>query len=573
MNIICIFLNTFVWLILLFSFKTLNVEKKEKNFYSIIILITILIGASGYYFSLHVRKVIYFWDSSNYYSIQLWTNKLTGFSLKQALKEILHSFWYDDYNCFICLFLLTPFQVFKVRTVNMYIALYYCVINIPVLVSIALVLIKCINIFGVVNKRRIFLLGYIGCAALPLIHKAALDGQPDIWGLLFCFLLIFYTMDYDFCELQLWRWTLFIILTGMLILTRRWYLFWIVGFWIGICFRVVLTNKCLLMKTKNFFIFGIIGGVIIGGCLYPLWKKILLNNYAMDYSFYNIGGLSYEFSSQIHYLGALISFILIILCFSGVINKKTRIHMLSVILCWGIAIALFTRIQNAGVHQSLIFLCCYIYIVFLGLCSREWKKSAFSVAFCLASLLNLMMAISENNFYGIFSDISLKPIERNDYEDIGIVYQFISKRVTSEKESLYIIPHGSRYNPDVFRNYVAPGTLTEYIVYGSAVSGVHSFPKSFCTAKYIITCDPLDDLDTSEKSIVKLLNESLIYLIQQGKFRLVKKFEFKNGTVFYCYERIVGVDNQEIDYLEEKFEHLSKIYPERWEKIMEGLRI
>ena len=87
-----------------------------------------------------------------------------------------------------------------------------------------------------------------------------------------------------------------------------------------------------------------------------------------------------------------------------------------------------------------------------------------------------------------------------------------------------------------------------------------------------MTCDPLDDLTSEQDSIVKTLNQSLQYLTERGKFVLAQQFAFQNGTVFYCYERVEPVDNEEIDYLEQQFTTLSDRYPDRWEEILEEIR-
>ena len=65
--------------------------------------------------------------------------------------------------------------------------------------------------------------------------------------------------------------------------------------------------------------------------------------------------------------------------------------------------------------------------------------------------------------------VDLKPVVREDYEDISEVYGFIQEQVVDQEERMHIIPHGSVYNPDTFRNFEAPETLASYIPYGSAV--------------------------------------------------------------------------------------------------------
>ena len=87
-----------------------------------------------------------------------------------------------------------------------------------------------------------------------------------------------------------------------------------------------------------------------------------------------------------------------------------------------------------------------------------------------------------------------------------------------------------------------------------------------------MTCDPLDDLTSEPNSIVKTLDHALQYLTERGKFVLARQFAFQNGTVFYCYERVEPVDNEEIDYLEQQFAALSDRYPDRWEEILEEIR-
>lgn len=146
---------------------------------------------------------------------------------------------------------------------------------------------------------------------------------------------------------------------------------------------------------------------------------------------------------------------------------------------------------------------------------------------------------------------------------------FIDTNVT-EENTMYIIPHGEKYNPDIFRNFNLPEKIDNKIAYGSAILGTHTFPVEFLTSKYILTCDPIDDSDQSPTSIVKNLDTALNHLKEEGKFKLVKRFEFSNGYVFECYERVESTDLEEINYLKDVFRYQSERFPDMFEGILNG---
>lgn len=155
-----------------------------------------------------------------------------------------------------------------------------------------------------------------------------------------------------------------------------------------------------------------------------------------------------------------------------------------------------------------------------------------------------------------------------------MVQQNVSASITSgiywHYDTMYIIPHGKTYNPDTFRNYKAPGTMEDKVAYGSCVLGTHSFPTEFLSARYVMTCTPIDDLDTGGNTIVKNLDRALARLKSEGKFRLIRTFELSSGYTFYVYERTVKTDSEEIAYLKDLFWLQSSRYPEDFEGVLDS---
>lgn len=74
---------------------------------------------------------------------------------------------YDDYNCFICLFCVLPFQVLKTHTVDTYIGLYYCLLVIPTSLAMGLCLARLLEVFEVQSRRMDICVGICGGGMLP----------------------------------------------------------------------------------------------------------------------------------------------------------------------------------------------------------------------------------------------------------------------------------------------------------------------------------------------------------------------------------------------------------------------
>ena len=207
-----------------------------------------------------------------------------------------------------------------------------------------------------------------------------MKGQPDILGVMFCFLLIFYICDYEFEQIEICRWGILILLTEMLIMTRRWYLFWIVAFWISNGLRVLwCSREKLLVRFRNLALFGSAGIVIVGGSLFRFWKRILCDNYAADYSFYNNGGLRTEWKTQFAYMGYVGALVIMIALLLALVTHKTRKTAAVVALNFLLAIIYADpECGRASVFDLLMLLSCNRVFGML-LC----EKDIFGVGCCV----------------------------------------------------------------------------------------------------------------------------------------------------------------------------------------------
>ena len=123
-------------------------------------------------------------------------------------------------------------------------------------------------------------------------------------------------------------------ITFLLAITRRWYIFWIIGYYISYAIVLVLAPLCkkdITMVKKvviNGLQFAIFACLVLTVMLFPIIKKTILANYAVNYSAWDLGGISAEINLQFHHLGIIAIVICIIGMVYGLINKNSSFNFL-----------------------------------------------------------------------------------------------------------------------------------------------------------------------------------------------------------------------------------------------------
>lgn len=240
------------------------------------------------------RKFIYYWDYSNYFNIHLDYLNRIGNNFKTAFEFLRTSFLFHDYTCFINFFLTLPYT-FGDKSLDSFI--FSISVNIVPYILIAVsIYIK--TLFMKVNRNTelleiSYLCFMITFLVMPLFHRTILYGQPDAFGLIFIFLLLSISNVYEFSEKDIGFFLIFFFLTLALMLTRRWYLYWIVGYYTSLFLQVVRKNVYDRNGNyvKNFMVFGTVSGMAGILIFNPLIVRIIQYGYSERYNFYLVGGV------------------------------------------------------------------------------------------------------------------------------------------------------------------------------------------------------------------------------------------------------------------------------------------
>lgn len=549
-----------------------------------------------FYWTLGSRTFLYYWDYVNYilkqYNAEAAFAQSTGAGFRFLLDSIT-----EDYTNFITLFTEFPFCL-SGKTGDDYAFCQVFSVLPSLLVLLAGLTVKVGRMLRVKNRFWYFLIGFSWCATFPFVRMSAVLGQPDWFGLIFAFMLMLLTLDYRFDGIDLPRYLLIFAATAGIILTRRWYLYFVVGY----CFAYVLllaVSSIRLAKDGQpsravhrmvrLVVFGLCAAGAMVLLLLPMVRKILSFDYAGRYSYYNFGGITLELAAQTLRIG-LLNFILI-----GMGLWFATKRRLPALPCLAgtellVSLVLFTRVQNTGSHQMLLFMPGWLLLFLVGsaaLADGLKKHTAvklcywgFTMVFAVSVRCSPLTTVALPGF--VVDHFPLKAVsefvrldkltyDRTDAAQIQRVDDWIDAHCDAEKgEFAYMIPHDMLYNSDIFQYAALPDIqLQGKLAAGISIPGTHEFPVRFFEAKYVLTAEPLPQTFVSGGELSGRWN-ALFCAARDEHFTQAASFDMGNGTVFTVWERTEPADRTEVEYYLDAFAQEDALYPEMFSQVAEA---
>lgn len=549
-----------------------------------------------FYWTLGSRTFLYHWDYANYILKQYHAEAAFAQSTGAGFRFLLDSIT-EDYTSFITLFTEFPFCL-SGKTGDDYAFCQVFSVLPSLLVLLAGLTVKVGRMLRVKNRFWYFLIGFSWCATFPFVRMSAVLGQPDWFGLIFAFMLMLLTLDYRFDGIDLPRYLLIFAATAGIILTRRWYLYFVVGY----CFAYVLllaVSSIRLAKDGQpsravhrmvrLVVFGLCAAGAMVLLLLPMVRKILSFDYAGRYSYYNFGGITLELAAQTLRIG-LLNFILIGmgLWFAA----KRRLPALPCLAGAELlaSLVLFTRVQNTGSHQMLLFVPGWLLLFLVGsaaLADGLKKHTAvklcywgFTMVFAVSVRCSPLTTVALPGF--VVDHFPLKAVsefvrldkltyDRTDAAQIQRVDDWIDAHCDAEKgEFAYMIPHDMLYNSDIFQYAALPDIqLQGKLAAGISIPGTHEFPVRFFEAKYVLTAEPLPQTFVSGGELSGRWN-ALFCAARDEHFTQAASFDMGNGTVFTVWERTEPADQAEVEYYLDAFAQEDALYPEMFSQVAEA---
>ena len=562
------------------------------------VLVGLWAAALLYFFwALDRRSFVYIWDYFNYINKQYSAEAAFLQGPAAGFQYIFGSFA-EDYTNFITLFLDFPFCLSD-RTGDSFAFCQVFSILPMLLVLLAGLTIKVGQMLRVKNRFWYFLIGMTWMVTYPWLRMSAMLSQPDWFGLIFGFSILLLTLDFRFEKLEPVRFCLLFAATAAIILSRRWYLYFVVGYYFAYAVLVLVSSariaragqkKQALLQVRNLVLFGLMSMVAMLILLWPMVSRILAYSYAERYSYYNGGGFVAEISLQFWRMGLMN----LVLVGMGLWFCLKRRKMPALPCLAGLEILLsmllFTRIQNTGSHQMLLFVPGWLLLFLVGsaaLADGLKKHTAvklcywgFTMVFAVSVRCSPLTTVALPGF--VVDHFPLKAVsefvrldkltyDRTDAAQIQRVDDWIDAHCDAEKgEFAYMIPHDMLYNSDMFQYAALPDIqLQGKLAAGISIPGTHEFPVRFFEAKYVLTAEPLPQTFVSGGELSGRWN-ALFCAARDAHFTQAASFDMGNGTVFTVWERTEPADRAEVEYYLDAFAQEDALYPEMFSQVAEA---
>ena len=466
---------------------------------------------------LNRRSFVYIWDYVNYINKQYSAEAAFLQGPAAGFQYIFGSFA-EDYTNFITLFLEFPFCLSD-RTGDSFAFCQVFSILPMLLVLLAGLTIKVGQMLRVKNRFWYFLIGMTWMVTYPWLRMSAMLSQPDWFGLIFGFSILLLTLDFRFEKLEPVRFCLLFAATAAIILSRRWYLYFVVGYYFAYAVLVLVSSartaragqkKQALLQVRNLVLFGLMSMVAMLILLWPMVSRILAYSYAERYSYYNGGGFVAEISPAFlphgsdepcargH--GAVVqpekaqNARAALPCRAGDPAEHAAVHPHpehrlppDAAVPPGVVSPVFAGRRGAGRgHQPLPDGKGRV----LGVHPRVCHLGALLSPdhHCPAGLSG--GSLPPGKAASEFVRLDKLIYDRKDLPQIKAIANWIDTHC-AEGEISYMIPHDMLYCPDHFKNCQLPATpINDKLAFGFSVPGTHNFPMQFFEAKYVLTADP-----------------------------------------------------------------------------------
>lgn len=553
-----------------------------KNKYKILafILINVVLISLISYFHLSKESFIPSWDFGGFYRRALeFTDKL-DFSLQDAAKSLYESINIDEYNYVAEWYLYLPMKILG----NSYLRFIICMINVFLIPSNTLLYILYLKISEEFKNKwldivvGIFII-FFSANIYPLIHGYI--GSSGLFYIVFILLFV-YLGKFNKVNIP------FSILTGVLLLillvTRRWYAYWIVGFFVATVVATIAIKdnwKNLKSIIINCFISGFVALSLLLIFFFPLFQTITTYNYSEAYSVMKVTGISEIIINFIKVYGVVNVVLMGVGIFASVKFKYLRSFVIFLVIQIVVSIVLFNQVQRFGSHHYYIINSMCILLIIIGILFVTELLSKKLRLFIMIPMIILLVinslqttVLSNKKFEPLFTVTNwmygrMYPVVRITENKEGIIdlINYINANI-KEFDYTYTIASSVEFNEDHLRNALLPNDLVGlHNLMTTRVYDLRDYlPNNFFYNRYVIVTDPVQlQFDESQQRVISVLGDFMLNYPNIDKYyRLVKEIKINNDFNVKLFERIDNVPNsvrQEIsDILKSYYPNEPKMY-------------
>ena len=559
-----------------------NLLLKEK-----ILIVVILIAVTGYFYYLcSLDNRIVNWDSGFYWIKNLDFNKLLYTDPVRAFKQLYSSINFSDYSDVVPAIIGIPFAVFGKKSYDLYCMQNFIMFQIPAYLILTDVINRVIYRLGIRSVKYTYAGTIFFCVMVSYLYIPTIYGLYDIAGFTVVCTISLVLLEWDWRVFDGKRGAVLSILFLELLFIRRHFAFFALGYFV--CYMFLQTFGIIKHKTywggyvKN----TVVVGGICGGVLLLFFRDYLIrtlnNNYSVQYSARrDKGGIIGQYFTTLCWIGLF--FVLISVIGIGILIMKKQYDMVfmqvvsTVFIMW-----LYFRIQNLSTQhyynfafQQMLLMCIGLFGVIYYL--RKWKIVRLIMMFAEIAFTIICFAyalVPQTNFLNtlcLYPNVKYVPEKRQDMETLGRIIDEARELAQEYSSDVYCIASSGILNDDILRNYNLPEEMNAFpeLLKSAHTDLADGFPVGFLTSHIIIATEPYQiHANQDGQRVVYFLDEMMISpgSVFCDNFKLVDAFLIDDEVKVLLYEKVKEFEDEDYDYLIDKYNEWYADYPELFEE-------
>jgi len=552
-NALRILLISIYPLFVFFSFFYLLKKEKIKqvvitNLKRILINTLIIVGVItvGLFVFSRFEDTIYTYDYAGYWIKTLKLRQMFFNDPFSILPNVYNSMNNNDYSYLISLFELGPILIKQSF-------MFYCISNLILFLTPAIVLLQILYYLYFNNK---YLPAILGLAFYPL-WLTLFYGKPDCIGLFFLIIAYILVIFQDYKDITLIDNLLLNLLSFLLIFSRRWYLYAVVGLYLVYLIRTLNHVKEDKKNLLRFLSSGIILFLTLIIFFRPYIDKVLNNSFEDTYTFYN----------HDNKLLSVINFYSIIICLFSIwggynLFKNKKHHLIVYLLILLIVpTTLFWRVQSFDFHHFYIITLPMLFLFVYGLESLPYKQVS---SILITSLLIIQSALIFVNIdVPLFTTIKKFPEQHPYKKQLQDIAYYIRGIETDESMSAYVASGSYWISDDMIRNSILPD-IDQPRLDSAVLDNRDGFPRNFADIRYVLVITPTQYLDQNQQHMYDVISDAITSdSVVSSAYQSLKEFILDENTYITVYERTKPLTKEMKKYL---YDRMIKYYPDKKEE-------
>jgi|GEM_PF-4805320 len=565
-----ILLIFYFFLIIYISKDFLNYIRGQKPIFKVILIFSCFLPAFVLLYIMSDENYIYYYDFSNYWIKTIKYKDIIDEKGFQTIQEVITSINQNTYNDLAAIPLTLFCKVFGFDF-KYFVFGIYMIFALPT----AFLFSNLVLIISKTPKPSFLIIPFFILTFIPLLFPLRF-GFVDIAALVPVGIILNIYFKSNFLnKIYVKRFFLIGVLLLLLLLTRRYFTFWFISFFITnavLIFAGYVSSrnpKVLYRGFINLFIAGISTILLMLIFFYPFFKLNFLTDYKDLYSGFRVRDWNGHWKNFIHYFGYF-SLLIVLIGSVGFIKKKLY-SVFAYLIMNLLFIAVYFVSYNDFGPQHYYNLIPFFLILMMGIFLIEEKKFRLVVVFLTGLLfitnfyLNAMTP--KTGFTDFFSNSSIYTQSREDYEELGEIVTDIKENYKNGFYT-YCLSSSETLNVSALQNYTLPKNIisTPGLLQTQTLDKRDLFPNDLFFAKYVLTTSPVQhNLRAEDQQVIVYFNHEFLNGKFKNHFAVEKDYTLNNGVKAILLKRIKGFSEAELNEIKNHFQNKYADYPNMYD--------